>query len=262
MLGRLVFFISIVLIPALKAETYVIGAQDFNYYPHYDFTASGDKGFVWAVLQAFSEKTGHQFQYQAMPVKRLQMELNKGEVDLIYPDNPVFYPDGHDNPDKIYSDTLVHTLGGTIVKPWHLGRRVGDIRCISLPLGFTPQVGWQQLVSNDKLDLVKVQDSYSALRLVDLGRVDAADVDYFVSQFISQKDPTLGQFTLDPALPSAVVEFKFAAVSNSKLIEQLNQFIRTESALIETLKAHYGLEEPTAVLERLQSRSDSQNTEY
>ena len=71
-----------------QAEQYIIGAQNIEYFPHYDFTSKVDKGVGWAILEAFSDASGHEFVYLDMPVRRLQIELNKGNVDFVYPDNP------------------------------------------------------------------------------------------------------------------------------------------------------------------------------
>ena len=53
--------------------------MEHNFSIHdYDFTSKVDKGVGWAILEAFSDASGHEFVYLDMPVRRLQIELNKG----------------------------------------------------------------------------------------------------------------------------------------------------------------------------------------
>jgi len=59
------------------ADKFVIGAQRLDYFPHYDFTSSRDRGVAWAILEAFSKYSGHELVYLSLPVKRLQIELQK-----------------------------------------------------------------------------------------------------------------------------------------------------------------------------------------
>ena len=40
------------------AETYVVASQNIPYYPHYEFAAPKDKGFAWALLEAYAAEAG------------------------------------------------------------------------------------------------------------------------------------------------------------------------------------------------------------
>lgn len=73
---------------AKEKVQYLVGAEALNYYPHQNFNSSSDRGFAWAVLNEFAEHEGTEFVYIALPIRRLQKELEKGTVDFAYPDNP------------------------------------------------------------------------------------------------------------------------------------------------------------------------------
>ena len=112
-LRRALIFVSFTLLSTLlHAETYIVGAQNIRYYPHYDFDSTVDKGIGWAILEAFSVETGHEFIYHAMPIERLQRELSKGNVDFVYPDNPKWFNPTASAENKYFSTPLVHALGG------------------------------------------------------------------------------------------------------------------------------------------------------
>lgn len=239
----------------VQAEKYIVASQNFNFYPHYNFQSETDKGFIWAVLQAYSEVSGHQFEYHTMPVLRLQRELAKGTIDLVYPDNPRFNQRKLFAEGKYYSDTIVRTLGGTMVKSSRVGKGRQTIKRISIPLGFASQVGWRDLIDSKDVTLVPVATPTAELELLALDRVDAADVDYFVSQNQLINNPRFHDFKFDPSLPTTVVGFKLSTIKQAGLIDEINDFMQSQPQLIKRLKLAYGLEDPDVVLQKLHSPS-------
>ncbi|WP_158971343.1 transporter substrate-binding domain-containing protein [Paraglaciecola sp. L3A3] len=233
------------------AEKFVVASQNFNYYPHYNFQSGTNKGIIWAILQEFSAYTGHQFVYHQMPVLRLQRELEKGTIDLVYPDNHLFNKDKNFAKGKYYSDTIVRTLGGTMVKAAKLGQNISTIKRLSIPLGFTPQEGWEVLINAKKVTLIEVNTPLAELQLLAKDRVDAAEVDFFVSQHQLQNNPQFREFVFAPELPHSVVEFKISTVNKTQLIDEINKFIRSHPKMINELKVQYGIVEPELILQRL-----------
>ena len=233
-----------------RAETFVIGAQDIEYYPHYDFSSDVDKGYAWALLEAFSKVSGHKFFYLDMPIRRLQMELLKGNIDFVYPDNPNWYNQIVSNDKKIFSAPLIRALGGAIVKESHLGKGVDNVRRLAMPLGFTP-VKWQSRIDAGKTKLTSVTDTASALKLLHHDRVDAANLEYHVAQYLASGLPYLDAITLDISLPHSDVAFSLATIKHREMISQLDNFIEQNQPLIALLQSRYGIEEPQTVLERL-----------
>ena len=250
---RLIFLLMCCWFIPVQAEKYIVASQDFNYYPHYNFQSPADKGYIWAFLQAFSEFSGHEFIYDTMPVLRLQRELEKGTVDLVYPDNPLFNNEDAFALGKYYSDTIVKTLGGTMVNASDLGKGINRIRRLSLPLGFTPQIGWHHHIQTGKVKLVPVVTPLAEMQLLALGRVDAAEVDYFVSQYQMQNNPQFNQFTFDPNLPNSTVEFKLSTIKQTGLIDEINEFMLAQADLISQIKEQYGISEPELILQKLRS---------
>lgn len=233
-----------------SAGTYVVGLQNFDYYPHYNFTTDYDKGFFWAVLELFAKKSGHKFVYETMPVPRLQKELMKGTVDLIYPDNPVFHPDGNDIESKVYSDDVVRTLSGAIVKHHSLPMNKEDVIAVSLPYGFTP-LDWGGREKSGEITFFETKNSLAALQLVEQDKTEAAEVDYFVTKHLSDADPTIGDFVIAPSLPTNIIGFRIATIDESALVDEFNHFLKTNSEEINSLKGEYGLTDPEKILQAI-----------
>ena len=242
---------AIISVPT-SAGTYVVGCQNFDYSPHYNFTSDYEKGFIWSVLELFAKKSGHKFIYETMPVPRLQIELKKGTVDLIYPDNPIFHPSGEPTPNKTYSLDIVRTLSGAIIKPENLWMKMDDVKTVSLPSGFTP-LDWHGRETSGEISFIETKDSLTALQLVEKGRANVAEVDYFVSKHLSATNPTIGHFTLSLSLPTNIIGFRLATIDETSLVEELNHFIKTNDEEIERIKLRYGLLDPDTVLKTLQN---------
>lgn len=233
------------------AEKFTVASQNFNYFPHYNFLSETDKGFIWAVLDEFSKYSGHQFTYQPMPVLRLQRELEKGSIDLVYPDNPLFNNNQTFAKGKYYSDTVVNTLGGTMVRSQSVGKNINFIKRLSIPLGFTPQLQWADLIAQNKVKLIQVATPLAELQLLAMNRVDAAEVDYFVSQYQMLNNPEFKGFRFDPRLPHSEVEFKLSTIQQIWLIDEINEFMESQPQVIKQLKLRYGISEPQLILNKL-----------
>lgn len=235
-----------------RAETFVIGAQNIEYYPHYDFSSDVDKGYAWALLEAFSNASGHDFVYLDMPIRRLQMELRKGNVDFVYPDNPIWYNQIVPASKKTFSVPLTRALGGAIVKVADVGQGIDSVRRLAMPLGFTP-VKWQTRLDENKTTLTTVTDTSSALKLLHHDRVDAMNLEYHVARYLASTIPNLAAITLDTSLPHTDVAFSLATIRHQDMIAQLDRFIAQNQPLITSLKARYGLREPKQILAELMS---------
>lgn len=250
---RILALITLLLcsLPAL-AKHYIIGAQNIHYYPHYDFQSSVDKGLGWAILEAYAKSSGHQFSYHAMPITRLQRELNKGNVDFIYPDNPQWYVGTDAQYPKTYSGPLVRTLGGTIVRPEDVGKGVAYVKRLSFPLGFSPAI-WQSKIDEGLLDVVPVNDTMAALELLQRGRVQAANLEYNVVQYIASVTPNLGPFILDTSLPYVDVGFRLSTLNHPELIADLNVFLAENAPLLQQLYQQYKIRPPNEIITQLTS---------
>ncbi len=238
----------------LHAETYVVASQNIPYYPHYEFNSELDKGYAWALLEAYSKHTGVTFEYVAMPVLRLQVEMEKGNVDLVYPDHPTWTNPVNDNKSKHYSIPLTDSLVGTFVKESRYGQEISRIRKLAIVLGFSP-LYWQERIESGKTKLISVADNKAALYLAQLDRADAFDMDYYVAEYLLSTLTDVDRFVLDPNLPVTTVEFCLSTLNNPELVADISEFITQHPELISELKVKYGLDDPYKRLNELRSNA-------
>lgn len=252
----LVVFTAIMLHTSVKAEHYIVGAQNISYFPHYAFQSPIDKGLAWAILEAYAEKSGHTFDYVALPIVRLRKELVKGNVDIIYPDNPKWFNSQLETDNKYYSSPLVRALGGTIVTLDKQGKGIDAVKRLGLPAGFSP-VKWQSRIESKQTKLIPAEDSLSALLLLAEQQADAVDLEYNVASYLSRNKHKLSNIRLDPSLPFDDVGFRLATIKHKRLIDGLNQFLIEDEALVESLKRRYNIEDPNIVISRLQRQQQN-----
>ena len=103
---------------ALLAKTYVIGIEQLDYYPHYDFKSAQPRGYFFDLIELYSQWSGDKFQFRALPVKRLYKDSAE-LTDFVYPDNQAWQPHLEIDQDlpKYYSAAVIYTLGSTLVLP-------------------------------------------------------------------------------------------------------------------------------------------------
>lgn len=234
------------------AETYVVASQNIAYYPHYEFSAVKDRGYAWALLEAFAAERGITFEYVSMPVLRLQIELEKGNVDFVYPDHPTWTNPVNDNATKHFSIPLTESLVGTFVKPERYGQGISSIRKVSIVLGFSP-LYWQDRIESGQTKLISVADNKSAIYMAQWDRADAFDMDYYVARYLMDKLDDVDEFKLDPDLPVTVVEFCLSTVRKPELLLELNEFITNNPGLIAMLKTRYNIGNAHYRLESIQA---------
>ena len=72
-------------------------------------------------------------------------------------------------------------------------------------------------------------------------RVDALDLEYFVSQHSSSVSFDQDTFTLDLTLPHNEIPFSLSTLYQPNIITELNDFISSNPELIDSIKSKYGI---------------------
>lgn len=217
----------------------VVGIEQIDYYPHFDFSAGQQRGFFFDLMQLFGKANGYQIRFEALPVKRLYQEANSG-IDLVYPDNPAWqqylvaeYP-------KTFSEPVIFTLGSTIVLPKNRQIPLDKFRSLAVIHGFTPHQ-WLELQSRYKFRLVDVADSTSALGMVLKGRVHGAVIELNVANEYLRRIGQPGALIAAETLPFSELPFLLSSVNKPELIIEFNRFLQRHPLEIQQLKQKYQL---------------------
>lgn len=225
---------------AQPSRTFIVGTQNFDYFPHYNFNSQRDKGFAWAVLQAFAKEQGIRFEYMPLPTARLERELLKGTIDFAYPDNARWTRDEKDSHKKSYSTPVALSVAGTMVRKERQGRGMDAFKTLAYPKGFVP-AKWLPVFEQNPIRVFKTTDAKTSLQAVIMGNADGADIEYHVSQHLLSVIGQPERLVLDPELPISFVDFKLSTRFHGDILSAFNAFMRGHQAEIERLRTHYGL---------------------
>ncbi len=228
---------TVSIISHAKAEEYIVGVEDIEYYPHYDFT-NGNKGVSKEILDLFAQSRGYYFKYRPLPVKRLYSEFVSLELDFKYPDHPMWQKDVKKNAVVSYSSPVVNIFAGTMVLPENKGRSIDSFEILGTVLGFTP-FHWSGLIESKKVVIQEDHDVSRLLLQALMGRVDGADVELSVADHHLRLLGKRGALVMDPGLPHLIVPFHLSSIKHSRIIKEFDRFLIQNSSEIAAIKKQF-----------------------
>lgn len=229
-------------------KAYVIGVEDVSYYPIYDFSANDPnrKSFTQALLSSFFRHQDYQFKFVVLPLKRFDKWYIEEAIDFKFPDNERWRMGDSAKLNITYSQPVLHLTAGSFVlkkdknKPRKAIKRLGTI------LGFYPTL-WYDRVENNTLELVEASSSYSLIKHLLHGNVDAVNIDKNVIDYnlmLLQQDD--GAIVLNKHIKHERYAYHFSTVLHPKVIREFNDFLSNQSELVNKIKIKYGIVETPA----------------
>lgn len=226
-----------------QRKTFTVGVEAIDYYPLYAGAEGEYNGYARELLDAFAASKGYAFQYQTLPVKRLFQEFLVGKtLDFKFPDNAYWSADLRKGLDVVYSDGLVSYVDGVMVLPERKGRPVSDIKILGIIGGFTP-FEYLDRVQSGAITLDESNEYSSLLLKATMERVDGAYSSVAVANYqlrdVLKKPEAL---TFDPSLPHTRSEYRLSTLQHGAIIQEFNEFLKAEAALVAKLKEKYQAE--------------------
>lgn len=224
----------------LKNKTLRIGVSNLNHYPSFNFEANQNKGACWEILELFAAQHNYIFDYIPLPKARLQSELEKGEIDLVFPDNPLWTAHKSKPDNNIYSNPIIRGVSATFVDEFNKDIIFTDVRSVSIPFGYTA-TKWSPDDKDHTIYIMPARDLEIALHRVKIGSTIAASVDYNAGLYIISNNPSLTNLVVNHNLPYSKVTYHMSTFRNVELLEQLSQFLINNEKHIEEIKIKFGL---------------------
>lgn len=226
------------------AESYSIGVQDFpDYRPYSEFSENRYGGFNRELLDMFAAYGGYRFDYQALPIKRLNRDFLAGKLDFNYPDNAYWASRDKQNLVISYSDPVVRFVDGVMVRPENLGKGLEVLSSLNIMLGFTPEP-FLPLIDSGQIKVSTSSDYHRLINQVVLGVYAGLYSNVVVSREQIRtrfgEDDTL---VFDPGLPHVVSTRHLSSIHHPQVIEQFNRFLLEKKADIQRLKEAYRVED-------------------
>ncbi|MGM0471899.1 MAG: substrate-binding periplasmic protein [Bacillota bacterium] len=229
---------------AAEQKKFTVGVQNYEEYLPYSEYKNGEyKGFNRELLDMFAEAKGYEFEYRALPIKRLYHGFIAGNLDFKYPDNPYWSSDLKEGKDITYSDPVVEYIDGVLVLPKNQGKGVSDLDKLGIISGFTPFTYLEQIESGE-IKTYENESYQGLLKQVLYGRVDGAYSNiavsrYYLDKYMDGKD----NLVFDSSLPYTKGYRHLASIKHSGVIKEFNQFLENNQDKVKKLKEKYQVED-------------------
>jgi polar amino acid transport system substrate-binding protein len=224
------------------AEQFRVGVELQPYLPFFAVQDGEYRGYARELLDAFAASQGHQFNYVALPVKRLLSNFLAGDLDFKFPDNPQWKTEQKQGHKIHYSQPVVPYTDGVLVLPRHLGQGRQRIKVLGTQLGFTPspylppiESGAMSLTQSNRID--------SLLRMAISGRVDAVYLNPLVARhaLLAANLPSTA-LVFDPELAHVDDHYYLSSLRHPEVIAAFDRFLQQQPQLLRRLKVKYGID--------------------
>lgn len=228
---------------ACEKSPYLIGVEDIDYSPHYNFVDSSQPSYFQNFIDWLELKTNCKFHNVPLPLKRLKIAFEiPQQIDFIYPDNPNWHTGSKKTTrqrPRTFSRPIATALGGTMVAVNNSNITPNKFDVLVFPRGFTP-VAWLPLKDEYQISFKEVNDAKAALMMVQAGRATGADIEYNVAQYLIQYHE-LEPMALAKNLPFVPTDFQLSTVDNVEMIEIISRLIEENSDELSRMKQKAGL---------------------
>ncbi len=222
-----------------SAERLVVGVENIEYLPHYNWDGETYSGFGADLLTAFAEDQGYELEFKALPITRLMQAVVTGDVDLKYPDNAYWSSELKDGQGLVYSEVVVEAIDGVMVLPDNLGRSTDNVEQLGTVLGFTPY-SWLDLINSGDVNLRENSSFIGMVRQTLVGRIDGAyanqDVIKRVLRELGKDEDAL---VFDEGLPHSVSNYHVSSRSRADVVEAFNTWLAENGETVASLRAKH-----------------------
>ncbi|MBF0206072.1 MAG: transporter substrate-binding domain-containing protein [Oligoflexia bacterium] len=222
-----------------------IGVQDFEEYMPESLYKDGEYfGFARDLLDMFAHEYGYNFTYIAAPIRRLNHNFYKGDVDFQYPDNEYWASNSKGGKNIKYSDPVVKYIDGIMVLKENLGKGIKDIKLLGIVMGYTPFLYLDAI----KAGTIKLSENSlyeSLLKQIILKRIDGAYSNISVSKYYLKKyfKNSTDELVFNDSLPYTKSTRHLSTIKYPKIIDEFNSFLIKKKNDIDRLKRKYKIEE-------------------
>ncbi len=224
---------------AATAERLVVGVENIEYLPHYNWDGQNYTGFGADLLTAFAEDQGYELEFKALPITRLMQAVVTGDVDLKYPDNAYWSAELKDGQGVVYSDVVIEAIDGVMVLPEHVGRSADEVDQLGTVLGFTPY-SWLDRINNGDVKLKENSSFIGMVRQALVGRIDGAYANQDVIRRVLRelgKDETALVF--DENLPHSVSNYHLSSSNRADVVEAFNIWLAENGETVASLRSKH-----------------------
>lgn len=221
------------------ADNLIIGVEDIDYLPIYEYSNGQYSGAASEILNKFAALNNHTITYKEFPITRLNKYYLNGTVDFRFPDNGYWIQEQKAGYDIKYSDPVINFIDGVMVTPENKNKGIGHLKKLGVVRGFT---AWDylDLIKEGTIAIKESNNLHSLIKLTSVNRYDGAYFNIDVAKYYFKntlKSPDI--LTFDPDLPHTKSSYSLSSYKHPEVIEQFNKFLIAEAEWIAIIKEKY-----------------------
>ncbi len=234
-----VLFVFLFLALNVQAKTYVVGVENVNLYPFYDFNRIRPRGYLVELIEAFAKSENMDIEFRVMPPKELWIAYLNQDVDFRMPDNLLWKRSKKVDLEVTYSAPLVYFNSGVISLKENANKAIRTLGTIK---GFTAWSYKDQVEAG----MVKLVEASGTPELIDgllNGKLDG--VYYNVEAFFKQVQNAIqqeGRVIFRRELPKSHSLYMLSSINYGEKVYALNEFLRDNRQWVRERKKFYGIE--------------------
>lgn len=223
---------------------YVIGVEDVNYFPLFNFNAKhpNQPSFAFDLLTAFFEYKQYKYRFVPLPIKRFDKWFIDHNIDFKFPDNMRWRADGGKSLDLTFSEPVLRLLAGTYVHKSEKDLTRLDVKTLMTIRDFYPTL-WLDLIAENKVELHEEPTPVSIVRHLLMKNVQATNIDENVIRYQLKKLNKSGEIVLAKNIFHEQYTYHLSTNTYPEIIREFNEFVKQEKQLIQTLKQKYEIKE-------------------
>lgn len=222
-------------------RTLVVGVEEIDYLPAYGWQDGAYTGAARQILDAFAADSGIRMVYRPLPIKRLYAELIHHDIDLKFPDNPVWALPLKQGHPLAYSAPVIRYTDGVMVPAGRPAPSVADIKTLGMVAGFTP-AGWQARIAAGAVAVKETARVEQAVRQVLRGLTDGAYVSVAAAHHILADLGRPGALVFAATLPHANGGYSLSSNSHPEVIKAFDAWLVANAGRVQAIKDRTGAE--------------------
>lgn len=218
------------------------GVEITDYSPYFFLDQKQNyQGAAREIFDLFSENIKQTPNYAPMPVSRLFSEFFKGNVDLKFPDNPLWSASFPSKVEVFYSDP-VFQINETLLVIKQDSGEIGKekINKVGTILGFSVP-GIAAPVANKEFDKVETKEVEQLIHMLVSGRVQGVYFNESVAIALAQKMYPNKSLTHHSQYPPFQYAYHLSSINHPEIIDAFNRFLISHSEQVTKIRHRYGL---------------------
>jgi polar amino acid transport system substrate-binding protein len=242
LLHRILVSISCLITINTSAQALTLGVEATDYAPYYYLNDEHKyQGAAREIFDLFSKSNDLKINYDPMPVPRLFNEFVNGNVDLKFPDNPLWSASLHSTVKVHYSEPVFNINESLLVlKQDEPEIAQKDMKSVGTILGFSIP-GIAKYVANNEFETVKTREIEQLIHMLVSKRVQGVYFNESVARNLAKKMYPNTSLVRHSKYPPFQYAYHISSIKHPKLIEAFNAFLISHAKQVDSIRNRYGL---------------------